>query len=176
MVDFTSVNMSSSSGISPYLCFPPQARSVHFEVEVFRWRITVKATLRGVNVMLGEGWLQYQRSPPLDDVSTRVLGRAVLIVIPFHILESVLFPLPESLIIWHDVHELLDSTPVFEAWDMQSIVTFHQHVVIIHLHTLRSDRILDIFVLFTRGKQVVGIIHAGSFQGNPQCRVPMAQQ
>jgi len=48
-VDFTSVGTSSSSGISPYRCLPPPVCSVHFSTEAFRWRIAVKAMLRGVN-------------------------------------------------------------------------------------------------------------------------------
>jgi hypothetical protein len=44
-----------SSCMSTYLCLPPPVRSVNFSIEVFRWRITVKVMLRGVNKMLGVG-------------------------------------------------------------------------------------------------------------------------
>jgi len=62
---------------------------VHFAVEVFRGRITVKRTLRGESVMLGVRWLPHQPSHAFDDVSTPVFDRALVIVIPFHILKSV---------------------------------------------------------------------------------------
>jgi len=62
---------------------------VHFSLEAFRWHIAVKATLRGVNMMLGIHWLPHQPSHAFDDVSTPVFDRALVIVIPFHILESV---------------------------------------------------------------------------------------
>jgi hypothetical protein len=58
-------------------------------MEAFWWRITVNATLRGVNQMLGVRWLPPQPSHAFDDVSTPVFDRALVIVIPFHILESV---------------------------------------------------------------------------------------
>ena len=87
-VDSMSVSTSSCSGISPYLCLPPTVRSVHFGIEAFGWRIAVKATLRGVNKMLGVCWLPNQPSHAVDAVSTPVFDRALLIVIPFHILES----------------------------------------------------------------------------------------
>ena len=81
-----------------------------------------------------------------------------MIVIPSHILESVSFPLPKSLIIRHASHELLDTIPVIEAWEMQSSVFFLQHVVIVRLHALLLDPTLDIFVLFTRRERVVGVV------------------
>jgi hypothetical protein len=46
------------------------------------------ATLRGENEMLGVGWLPHQPSHAFDDVSTPVFDRALVIVIPSHILES----------------------------------------------------------------------------------------
>jgi len=61
---------------------------VHFGIEAFRWHIAVKATLRGVNEMLGVCWLLHQPSHVFDDVPNSVLDRALVIVIPFHILES----------------------------------------------------------------------------------------
>jgi hypothetical protein len=108
--------------------------------------------------MLGVGWLPHQPSHAFDDVSTPLLDRPLVIVIPSHILEGVKFPLPESLIIWHASHELLDPIPVFEAWETRSGVFFLQHVVTVCLHTLLLDPTLDIFVLFTHRKQVVGIV------------------
>jgi len=62
---------------------------VHFGIEVFRRRIAGKATLRGVNKMLGVSWLPLQPSHAFDDVSTLVFDRALVIVIAFHILVSV---------------------------------------------------------------------------------------
>jgi len=72
---------------------------VDFGIEVFQWRIAVKAMLRGVNKMLSVRWLPHQPSRAFDDVWTPVSDRALVIVIPLNILESVNFPLPESLII-----------------------------------------------------------------------------
>jgi hypothetical protein len=60
--------------------------------------------------------------------------------------------------IWHSSHELLDAIPVFEPWETQSGVFFLQHVVMVRLHALLLDPTLDIFVLFTRPKRVVGIV------------------
>jgi len=88
-VDYTSVSTSSCSGISPYLCLPLPVRSVHFGIEEFRRRIAVEATLRGITMMLGICWLPHPPSHAFDDVSTPVFDRALVIVIPFHILESV---------------------------------------------------------------------------------------
>jgi hypothetical protein len=62
---------------------------VHFGKEEFRWRITVKATLMGVIKMLGVRWLPHQPSHAFDDISTPGFDRALVIVIPSHILESV---------------------------------------------------------------------------------------
>ena len=109
-------------------------------------------------MMLGVGWLPHQPSHAFDDVSTTVFDRALVVVIPSHILEGVQFPLPESLMIWNASHELLDAIPAFEAWEMQSSVFHLQHVVIVRLHALPPDRTLDIFVLFTRRRGVVGIV------------------
>jgi len=88
-VDVTLISTLLSSSISPYLCLPPPACSVHLGLEVFLWRITVKATLRGVNELLGVGRLLHQLSHAFDDVWTPVLDRALVIVIPSHFLESV---------------------------------------------------------------------------------------
>jgi hypothetical protein len=71
-----------------------------------------KAMLRGVNEMLGVSWLPHQPSHAFDDVSTPVFDRPLVIVIPSHFLESVLFPLPRRLIIWHASHELLVTIPI----------------------------------------------------------------
>jgi len=115
-VCFTSIYMILSSSISAYLCLPPLVRNVDFSIDTFWWRIAVKATLRGVNQMLCIGWLPHQPSHTYDDVSTPVFDMPLVIVIPSQILESVEFPLPESLIIWHASQELLDAIPIFEAW------------------------------------------------------------
>jgi len=88
-VDLTSVSMSSCLGISPYLCLPPPVSSVHFSIEAFRWRIAVEAMLRGVTMMFGVRWLPHQPSHTFDNILTPVFDRALVIVIPSHILESV---------------------------------------------------------------------------------------
>jgi hypothetical protein len=88
-VALTLISTLLSSSISAYLCLPLPVRHWHFNIEVFRWRIAVKATLRGVNEMLGVGWLPHQPSHAFDDVSTPVFDRPLVIVIPFHILEGV---------------------------------------------------------------------------------------
>jgi hypothetical protein len=61
---------------------------VHFGIEVFLGSIAVKAPLRREHEMLGVGWLPYQPSHAFDDVSTPAFDRALVIVIPSHILES----------------------------------------------------------------------------------------
>jgi hypothetical protein len=108
--------------------------------------------------MLGVRLVPHQPSDAFDDVSTPVFDRALVIVIPSHILESVSFPLPECQIISHATREILDDIPVLEASETQSGVFFLPHVVIVQLHTLLLDRTLDIFVLFTYSKRVVGIV------------------
>ena len=60
--------------------------------------------------------------------------------------------------IWHASNELLDAIPVFESWETQSGIFFLQHVVIVCLHAHLLDRTLDLFVLFTHRKRVVGIV------------------
>jgi hypothetical protein len=157
-IDETLVNTSSCSGISPYLCLPPGVHSGQFGIEVYRWRIAVNATLGGIYMMCGVHRLPHQSSHAFDDVLTPVFDRALVMVIPFHIFDSVLFPLPESQIIWHASHEHLYAIPVFEAWEVHKSVFFLQHVVIVHLHALVLDSTLDIFVLFTRRKRIVGIV------------------
>jgi hypothetical protein len=62
---------------------------VHFGIEAFLGRIAVKAPLRGENDILSVGWLRHQPSHAVDDLSTPVFDRALVIVIPSHILESV---------------------------------------------------------------------------------------
>jgi len=81
-VDETLISTLLSSSISPYLCLPPPVHSVHVGIEAFRWGIAVKAMLRGVNEILGVGWLLHQPSHASDDVSTPVFDRALVIVIP----------------------------------------------------------------------------------------------
>jgi hypothetical protein len=153
-----SISTVLCSSISVYLCLTPPVHSVHLSLETFCWCIVVKAILRGVNGMLGVGWVPHQPSHALDNVSTPVFDRPLVIVVPSHILEGVEFPFPERLIISHASHELLDSIHVFEAWERQSGVFFLQHGVIVRLYTMRFDHSLDIFVLFTHRKQVIGIV------------------
>jgi hypothetical protein len=153
-----SISTLLSWSISAYLCLPPTVGIVYLGIEAFRWRIAVKAILRGINTILRVCWLPHQPSHAFDDVSTPVFDRALVIVIPSHILESVLFSLPESQIIWHVSHKLLDAILIFEAWEMQSSVFFLQPLVIVRLHALLLDPTLDIFVLFTSRKWVVGIV------------------
>jgi hypothetical protein len=62
---------------------------VHFSIEEFRWRIAVKATLRGVNEMRGAGWLPDPPSHAFDDVSNPGFDRPLGIVLPSDILEGV---------------------------------------------------------------------------------------
>ena len=62
---------------------------MHFGLEEFRGSIPVKATLRAEIEMLGVGWVPHRSSHAFDDVSTPVLDRALVTVIPSHILEIV---------------------------------------------------------------------------------------
>jgi len=87
-VDQKSISTLLSSSISPYLCLPPTVRSVHFGIVAFGGLIAVVGMLRGENEMLSVGWLPHQSSHAFDDVSTPVFDRALVIVIPSHILES----------------------------------------------------------------------------------------
>jgi hypothetical protein len=150
--------MVISSSISPYLYLPPPVRCVHFGVVAFPGHIAVKAILRGKNELLGIGWLPLQPSCMVDNVFTAIFDWAVVILVPSHMLKSLLFPLPKSLIICHGSHKPLDTIPIFEAWDMQMGVFFLPHVYIVLLHALLVDPTLDIFSLFTCRKQVVGIV------------------
>ena len=88
-VALTSISTLLSSSISAYLSLPPPVRSVHFRIVAFRWRIAVKASLRGIKEMLSVGWLPHQPSHAFDDVSTPVFDRPLVIVIASHILETV---------------------------------------------------------------------------------------
>ena len=99
--------------------------------------------------MLAVAWLLRQPSHAFDDVSTPGYDRAFVIVIPSHILVSLWFPHPKSLIIWHVSHDLLDALPAFEAWEMLCCVFFLQHIVTVRLDAVLLDPTLDIFVLFT---------------------------
>jgi hypothetical protein len=76
-------------GISHYLFLPPAVHGVHFGLEAFWWYLAVNAMLRGVNQMLRASWLLLQPSHGFDNVSTPVFDRALVIVIPSHILKSV---------------------------------------------------------------------------------------
>ena len=157
-VDLTSIGTVLSMNISASLCLPQPVRSVHFGIESLQWRIAVKPMLCGINEMLGIGWLPHQPSHAFDDLWTAVCDRALVIVIASYILRSVWFALPETLIIPHARHEVLDAIPVSEALESQSCVSFLQHVVIVRLHAHLPDPILDIFVLFMLSKWVVGIV------------------
>jgi hypothetical protein len=88
-VDLTSTSTRLSTSMSAYLCLSPPVRGVHFSTEAFQWRIAVKAMLRGINGILGVGWLPQQPSHAIDDFSTPVFDRPSVIVIPYHILKSV---------------------------------------------------------------------------------------
>jgi len=151
------ISMLLSWSFSPDLCLPPPVHSVHISMELFLWLITVNATLRGINEMLSVGWVLHQLSHTFDDILTPVFDRALLIVNPSHILESVKFQLPKSLIIWHACHKLLDAIPVSVAWESQSVVFCFQHIVIVCLQACLFNPTLHIFVLFTSRKRVVGI-------------------
>jgi len=157
-IDYKSISMVLSQSISPYLCLPPPVGSVYFSIEVFRWRIAVEATQRGVNNMLGIDWLPHQASHAFDDLSTPVFDSALVIVMPSHILENVQLPHPKSQIIWHARHELLEAIPVFEASEMQSGVFFIQHLFILPLYAYLLDPTLDMIVLYMGCKRVVGVI------------------
>ena len=60
-----------------------------FRTDLYFADVAVNTTLRGVNEMLGVGWLLHQPSHALDDTSNQVFDRVLVIVIPSHILESV---------------------------------------------------------------------------------------
>jgi hypothetical protein len=59
---------------------------MHFGIEVFWWCIPVKAIMRGVYTILCISWLPHVPSQAFDDVSTPVFDRALVIVIPPHIM------------------------------------------------------------------------------------------
>jgi hypothetical protein len=80
--------------------------------------------VRGLHEMLRICCLLHQPSNVFDDVSTQVFDSRLIIVIPSDILESVLFPLPDNLIIWHANPELVYEIPVFEAWEPQDSICF----------------------------------------------------
>jgi hypothetical protein len=108
--------------------------------------------------MLSTGWLPHQPSHAVDDISTSVFDRALVIVIASHILQSGLFLHPERLNIWHACHELRDIIPVFDLWQMQSFVFFVQPIVLICHYGHLLDLTLDIVVLFTLPKLDDGIV------------------
>jgi len=62
---------------------------VHIIFEAVPWHIASQGTLRAEIEMLGVGWLLHQPSHAVDDVSTPVFDRALVIVILYHIPESV---------------------------------------------------------------------------------------
>ena len=147
-----------SSSISPYLCLPPPICSVNVCIQVIRMLITVNATLRGKHEIVGVRWLPHQPSQAFHDLLTPLFDRPLVIVISSHILRSVLFPLPKSLIIRQANHQLLDSIPIFESSETENGVWFHQQNIIVRLHALFLDSTLDIFVLFARCNMAVGIV------------------
>ena len=157
-VDLMSGCTSSPPDIAPYLCLPPPVGSMHFGIEAFRWHIADNATLTGVNKILSEVCLPHQRCQVFDDVLTAVFDRALVIVIPSHILRTVQFPLLGSLMISHASHGLLEAIPVFEVSETQSGVLYLRQSVIIHLHAILLDPTLDISVVVTRHKRVVGCV------------------
>jgi hypothetical protein len=55
----------------------------------FRWCITVKATIRGVNEILSISWLPHQPSHAIEDVRTPVVDRRLVMVLTSHILDGV---------------------------------------------------------------------------------------
>ena len=103
------------------------------------------------------GWLPYKPSHAIDDVSHPVFDSALVIVIPFHIQESVQFPLPKCLIICQASRDLLDVIPVFDAWELQRGVALLQQIGIVHHPADLPYPTLDILVLFMNRKQVVRI-------------------
>jgi hypothetical protein len=58
-VDLLLISTLLPLSISPYLFLQLLVRSVYCGIGMFRWCITVKVFLRGVNVMLSIGWLLY---------------------------------------------------------------------------------------------------------------------
>jgi len=144
--------------ISGYLCLRTPVRSEQFSKGASWWGIADNVMMRGINEMLVVDWLPHQPCYCLDDVSTPVIDRVLVIAISSHILESVQCPLPKSLIIWHASHELLDIIPVFKPWDTQSGVFFLQQCVVVCLHTTLLDTRQDRFLLLTRRKWVVGSV------------------
>jgi len=74
--------------------------------------------LSSVNDIPSVVCMTHQPSHAFDDVWTLIFDRMLVIIIPSHIIESVYFPLPESLINWHASHYLLDANPILETWEM----------------------------------------------------------
>ena len=85
-VIYTSISTLTSWRIYSCMCLPPSVRSVHVGIEAFWWRIDVKIMLWGINKMIRICWLPLQPSHDFDDVSTPVIVRVLVIVIPSHIL------------------------------------------------------------------------------------------
>jgi len=82
-IDSTSIGLVLSSGISSDRCLPlPPVHSARFGIEVFQWQIAGTAMLSGVNEIVSVGWLPHQPSHAFDEVSTPVLDKALVIVIP----------------------------------------------------------------------------------------------
>ena len=134
------------------MCLTPAVRGVHFGIEAFRWCIAVEGTLPAVHEMLCIGGLPHQPSDAFDDVSTPECDRALVCVIPSHILESVKFLLPMSLILRYGSHVLVDDIPVYECLETPSVVFCLQHVVVVRLYDCLLNPTRDTFVLFTGRK------------------------
>jgi hypothetical protein len=62
---------------------------VHYGSDGFLLPNALNPMLWGVDVMFGEGWLPYQPSQDLGDLSTQVFDLSLVFVIPCHILRNV---------------------------------------------------------------------------------------
>jgi hypothetical protein len=109
-------------------------------------------------LVLSVGCMPHQPFHAVDDVSTPECNWALVIPIASDINKRILFPHPESLIISYASHELLEAISVFEASETQSGDSFLQPFTIECLHALLLDPTLDIFILFTHRKWIVGIV------------------
>jgi hypothetical protein len=131
---------------------------VYFVIEACWGSIAVTTIQRDEIQILGISRLPHQPSHLIDVVSTPIFDTSLVIVIQYHILESVYFLLAKSQIIRHARHGLLDNIPVFAGFGMQRRVFFLQHIVIVRLHALLLYLTLYIFVLFPCRKWVVMIV------------------
>ena len=136
----------------------------------------MKATLRHIDETVGIRWLLHQPSHSFDDVSTPGCDRALVIVIPSHILESESFPLRESMIIRHASHGLPEAIPISENWQTQSVVCFLQQVVIVCPHALPLMSHTGYICTRHRSQKGNRDYFRGLSQGIPERQVPMPQQ